>query len=311
LFMSSGQFRGGVVGAGENDSEPESSVGRYGVRIGPRQIRLHAGETIIGRDEACQIVVTGGLVSRRHARIVFECGELGIEDLGSTNGTFLNRAAVHGRVPLNPGDRIFVGSSEIEVVWHEGESPESGTFGDALDRATPSSGVSLAARVAVAPPPDHWGAVTERGVRSALDLEAIESAERLAERMFALGRPLAGRDILSEPLNKLLLLARSGQVPEPEIVDAAGRCAMRLAQEVFDANWINLAVEIHLLADHPMRPETLRQVIALRKKAPIGDDELIARYHSQSCGRMQSMTLGERVLYAELADHIPHADYDE
>jgi hypothetical protein len=311
--MSSGQFQGEAFEVGEDDSEPDSSIGRFCVRVGPRQISLHAGESIIGRDETCRIVVAGALVSRRHARILLESGELCIEDLGSTNGTFVNLARIHGRVPLYRGDRIFVGTSEIEVVWRDGMSPKSGTFGDDVqDRVMRSSGVSLARRLDIASLPGRRSAVTERDARVAPpELEALESAERLADRMFELGQPLDGRAILSEPLREVLSLARSGRIPEPRVLDAAGRCALKLTRAVVDARWMDLAVEIHLLADQPMRAETLRQVIALRKSAPIGDDDLIARYHAQVRRMIGLMPLAERLLHAELANHIPCADDDE
>lgn len=312
-LMSSGPFRTGAIAASDDDAAPESSAHGYSLRIGPRQVRLHVGETLIGRDEACGVVVRGALVSRRHARALLVDGELSIEDLGSTNGTFLNRARVRGRVAVRPGDRIFVGSSEIEVISSGGDAPQSGIVADAaVDRSTPSSGVSLADRTAVARESDHWGIATERNAgRAGPDAGGIESVGRVAERMFALGRPLDGRDVLSEPLKAVLASARDGRIPDTSVLDAAARYAMRLAQEVYDANWVNFAVEIHLLADYPMRVETLRQIVALRKKAPIGDDALIARYHARLCGRIGSMPLAERLLYAELANHLPRADVDE
>jgi pSer/pThr/pTyr-binding forkhead associated (FHA) protein len=305
--MSSGQFRSDPTEAGSS-GDPESPARRYVLRVGPRQVELEAGETVVGRDEACWIVVAGPLVSRRHARFLLQNDELSIEDLGSTNGTFLNDVRIHGRVQVQPGDRILIGSSEVEVTWQTGDSPASGTFGeDELDRATPSSGVVVVGRVSLSR--DHWGAVTERNLRSGpFGLEMIASAARLAERMFALGRPLAGRDILSEPLNRILDAARGGQHLEPQMLDTVGRCAIKLAQEVRDAQWVNLAVEIHLIAGHPMRPETLEQIISLRQKAAIGDRELIERYEVRIRPMLEFMPLGERLLYVELVEDQPPTD---
>lgn len=311
--MPSGPFRSDPDDGGQGASDTESSAGGYFLRIGPRQMRLLRGETLIGRGEECGVVITGALVSRRHARILLDDGELCVEDLGSMNGTFVNGAKLQGRVPIRPGDRIFVGSFDIDVVWTGGEPPESGIQGDdARDRATPSSGVSLATKLAMSREASHWGAVTERGrVADTFNIETIESAGRLAERMFALGRPLVGRDILSGPLKQILEAARAGQSLESQLVDAASRFAMKVAHEVCDANWMNLAVEIHVLTDHPMRAETLEQIIDLRAKAPVGDDDLIAQLHEQLLEKSTTMSLGERLLLSDLAALIPPMDDDD
>lgn len=311
--MSSGRFRSDEIDGGEADSDPASSAGRYYLRIGPRQIELHRGDTFIGRDETCHVAISGALVSRRHARILLEEGELSLEDLGSRNGTFLNGAMVQGRVPIRPGDRLFVGSFDIDVVRLEGASPPSGVTGDsAFDRATPSSGVALARKLSATGEEERAAAATKRSsAQREPDLDTIESAGRLAERMFVLGRPLAGRDLLSEPLKRVLAALQAGRHLDPVILDATGRWAMKLALEVFDANWLNLAVEIHLLAGHPMKRETLEQIISLRKKAPIGDDELIARYHGRVCMTIGVRPLAERLLHAELVGEDPPSDDDE
>jgi len=76
---------------------------------------------------------------------------------------------------------------------------------------------------------------TERGARKAIDdLVALESAGRIADRVFALGRTNAGRQILQVPLERILAAARSGKVPGPQLVDAAGRYALKLANETLD-----------------------------------------------------------------------------
>ena len=66
----------------------------------------------IGRGEV-EIQLDDPLVSNRHARIVREGSTLVIEDLGSTNGTWLNDATLGGPSPLHAGDRIRLGDSEF------------------------------------------------------------------------------------------------------------------------------------------------------------------------------------------------------
>src|SRR4051812_8424217 len=97
-------------------AEIEELVYRYWLKVGPRELPLEDGETLIGRGEECQVGVCEAMVSRRHACIVVGQGCLFLEDLSSANGTYLNQARLQGRSELFPGDRIFVGITEIELI---------------------------------------------------------------------------------------------------------------------------------------------------------------------------------------------------
>jgi serine phosphatase RsbU (regulator of sigma subunit)/pSer/pThr/pTyr-binding forkhead associated (FHA) protein len=70
-------------------------------------------EVLIGRDPGCAVVLDHKSTSRRHARIVREHDRWLIEDLRSTNHTFVNDMPTSGRVALNDQDRIRVGQSTI------------------------------------------------------------------------------------------------------------------------------------------------------------------------------------------------------
>lgn len=74
-----------------------------------------SGEVIIGRSSDLDMVLREDMVSRRHARIVIDRGQLVLEDLGSTNGSFLNGEKIQ-RASLTEGDRILIGTSIIKVV---------------------------------------------------------------------------------------------------------------------------------------------------------------------------------------------------
>jgi hypothetical protein len=69
--------------------------------------------TTIGRLPGCDVVLADPAASRRHARIVRRDGTWHIEDLGSTNGTFVNDEPVTERA-LEDGDRITVGTTVLE-----------------------------------------------------------------------------------------------------------------------------------------------------------------------------------------------------
>ena len=73
------------------------------------------GELTIGRAAGCEITLDDTYISQMHARV--SPGEHGVivEDLGSTNGTYLNRKRVTAPVVVSPGDRIQVGSTITEL----------------------------------------------------------------------------------------------------------------------------------------------------------------------------------------------------
>lgn len=75
-----------------------------------------SGELTIGRSEQCQVRVEGDTyVSSVHARIFPRDGSYMVEDLGSTNGTYLNRRRITAPAELQRGDRVKVGKTVLEM----------------------------------------------------------------------------------------------------------------------------------------------------------------------------------------------------
>ncbi len=74
-----------------------------------------AGELVIGRSSDLDMVLIEDMVSRKHAKITLQPGQITISDLGSTNGTFVNGEKVK-RARLQEGDRILIGTSILKLV---------------------------------------------------------------------------------------------------------------------------------------------------------------------------------------------------
>jgi hypothetical protein len=71
-------------------------------------------ELLVGRHEACDVVLLDPSVSRQHARLIFRDGAWILLDLGSTNGTTVNGAPV-SRCELRPGDQVTLGNERLTV----------------------------------------------------------------------------------------------------------------------------------------------------------------------------------------------------
>lgn len=75
-------------------------------------------EIIVGRSSELDMVLVEDMVSRRHAKLTVTGDQIFIQDLGSTNGTFVNGEKIK-RARLQEGDRILIGTSIIKVVATE------------------------------------------------------------------------------------------------------------------------------------------------------------------------------------------------
>ncbi|HMJ37257.1 MAG TPA: FHA domain-containing protein [Baekduia sp.] len=71
---------------------------------------------VMGRGDQAEIRLEDPFASSRHARLVRQGAVIVIEDLGSTNGTYLNEELLSGPQPLHPGDRVRIGDSEFTYL---------------------------------------------------------------------------------------------------------------------------------------------------------------------------------------------------
>jgi DNA-binding winged helix-turn-helix (wHTH) protein len=102
-------FVGPVTEVGGAAEAGLASATRCWLIWGSREVRLDDGETSIGRDPEAGIHLDSAKVSRNHARILVSGSDAVVEDLGSTNGTFLADKRVTGPVRLQHGDEIGIG----------------------------------------------------------------------------------------------------------------------------------------------------------------------------------------------------------
>jgi pSer/pThr/pTyr-binding forkhead associated (FHA) protein len=89
---------------------------RFVMRSGPvvgKVYPLEAQEISIGRENTNMITINDAQISRRHARMELRGSAYVIQDLGSTNGTFVNGTRISGMQVLNPGDTVAFGEGIV------------------------------------------------------------------------------------------------------------------------------------------------------------------------------------------------------
>src|SRR6476660_9048324 len=76
-------------------------------------------QILVGRSSDLDMVLVEDMVSRKHARVAMQQDQIWIEDLGSTNGTFVNGEKIK-RARVKEGDRVLIGTSILELIAGEG-----------------------------------------------------------------------------------------------------------------------------------------------------------------------------------------------
>ncbi|HXD11198.1 MAG TPA: FHA domain-containing protein [Anaerolineales bacterium] len=109
---------------------------------------LEGDQLTIGRDAANEIVINDAEISRRHARLTFQGGKYVLEDLGSTNGTFVNGQRLAGPRVLKAGEVVSFGE-QIVLVF------EASTIDSGATMVSPraAAAVPSAPRPSTPPPP--------------------------------------------------------------------------------------------------------------------------------------------------------------
>lgn len=107
-------FVGQAAVAGNGTAGPQSSCRLMWHR---RRFDLPAGDSLLGRDAQCRVLIDAESVSRQHARVRVSGTGVTIEDLGSKNGTWVGGARIQGVVELGDGARFQLGSEALRIEF--------------------------------------------------------------------------------------------------------------------------------------------------------------------------------------------------
>jgi len=127
---------------------------------GYTQRDLEGDRVVIGRNEEADCIIKDTNISRQHCAFVREDGTWSIEDLGSANGTRLNREKISGRQQLNERDIVKLGHARL--TFHASSRPEHKREGIELDANALGGNLARSRQVSIDDPAeattcDHCG----------------------------------------------------------------------------------------------------------------------------------------------------------
>ncbi len=131
---------------------------------------LTAGSHTIGRTSGNQIYIADPTISKRHARITVQADGAFIEDLGSSNGTFINGKRISASTWLKPGDVLQVGTT---VTLNVSQPGASGSVADLGPTYIPQQGPSRAAAVS------NFSLVIQRGSQPGQTFSLVSGAQTI------------------------------------------------------------------------------------------------------------------------------------
>ncbi len=110
---ATGMYSASALGSADVAHRAPRLVVERAVGHDPGMIYDLDGDIVLGRGDRAEIRLEDPFASSSHARIYEQGNVLVIEDLGSTNGTYLNEELLQTLRPLHPGDHVRIGESEF------------------------------------------------------------------------------------------------------------------------------------------------------------------------------------------------------
>jgi hypothetical protein len=192
-------------------------------------------EVVVGRSSDVDLILLEGMVSRRHARFVLKEGELIVEDLGSTNGTFVNGEKISRR-RLQEGDRVLVGTSILKVVRTDkpvGTVPPRPAGAELLDDVTNSQRSRMSGEIEDVSVPELLELLSTTRQNAVLDLVGTQGSA-----FITVGRGViedAGIDALPDApahkcLMRLLGWSRGSYAVRPYVTPDPKRLELKVPQ---------------------------------------------------------------------------------
>ena len=260
---------------------------RYALLEGEVRHPLNKSPLLVGRGSDADILLTGPLVSRRHAE--FHETEAGVVviDLGSQNGVLVNGAPIAGPTALLLGDKIAVGDNEFELTEVVAERAER-TSGFELNRES--------SRV----PAGTYASTAEETSVATRRADALYLLGNVADKALALGRGPEAEHVLGTHLVATLSDAVAGRSVAPEVARIAAQYAVKLATATGKASWLDFAFRLYEALGETIPLPIVDEMYTVLRHVRGIDRELLRRYADFLHARASELSPPERFVLSRL-----------
>lgn len=244
------------------------------LRSGGREYRLEQPRLTVGRSAACDIQVTSGLVSRRHAALAVTDRNVIVEDLGSRNGVYVNAERVSGSRALKLGDRLGIGDETL--VFFEVDEPVE-------TRAQKTVSALEAVRA------ERDGFADDDMTQATRSADVFQLLGHVVDKALALGRGDEAEHLIATHLHAALNDALSERKLSPDIARTAAGYAVKLAGATGRASWLDYAIKLYGALDLVLPLALVDEMYVLLRRVR-GIDLVVLRGYTETL-RMRSLGL--------------------
>ncbi len=246
---------------------------------------LGNGPVLLGRGTGVDILLTGPLVSRRHAELRETADGLVVVDLGSRNGVFVNGHQIGEPTPLSNGDTLEIGDHAFVVV----EGPASDDQAIAEPQVPRES-----SRV---PAGTYESNEVSIATRRANALRLVGS---VAEKALARGQAQHAEHIIGSHLVATLSDATTGRGVAPEVARSAAQYAVKLAAATGKAAWLDFAFRLYHALGETIPLPVVDEMYTVLAQVPGLDLDLLRSYSDFLRTRGAASSIPERFVLQRL-----------
>jgi len=237
----------------------------FALREGTLEHKLTKSPIVLGRGSGADIVLSGPLVSRRHAELTDTERGLLVTDLGSRNGVFVNGDKLDGPALLAPGDSLTIGENSFVLVELPAPVDRQATWSDvraprASERVLTSAYTS-----------DEVSVATRRA-------DALQLLGGVVDKALALGRGGEAEHLIGTHLVAALSDATAGRGVAPEVARSAAQYAVKLATATGKAAWLDFAFRLYDALGQTIPLPIVDEMYTVLRRVRGLDRELLRRY---------------------------------